>query len=1128
MAFGIGQQLGNYQLVGRLGQGGFAEVYLGEHIYLDTHAAIKVLQTHLTQENMEQFRAEARTIAQLEHHNIVRILEFGIQDTTPFLVMSYAPGGSLRNRHPKGTPVPLSSILLYVQQVAAALQYAHNANLIHRDIKPENLLLGRNDEVLLSDFGLVLLAHSTGSLTTTEMAGTIPYTAPEQLQGKPRKASDQYALGVVVYEWLCGERPFEGTVSELIAQHLIVPPLPLREKNPTIPQAVEDVVLKALSKNPKSRFASVQAFATALERACQAALGGRGQWRGAASSEKRLSAEGEGITQYTQSESIYSTRRADTGESSPADPGNIQSEEHVDIGETQSITSYPAEPLDKAVLPTQGNLPAQLTPLIGREQEVASVCKLLQNQELRLLTLTGPGGVGKTRLGLKIAADLLDAFVDGVYFVPLASISHPDLVLPTIARTLGLQEAGDWPLEERLQALLYGKHLLLLLDNFEQVVSAAPRLSDLLTTCPHFKILVTSRTVLHIRGEHEFSVSPLVLPNLKRLPDNETLSQFAAVALFLERAQASKPDFQLTPANGSIIAEICVRLDGLPLAIELAAARIKVLPPPELLRRLEPRLALLTSGAQDVPAHQRTLRSTLTWSYDLLDTQEQQIFRRLCVFVGGFTLEAAEAICSTSDYVTADVTLPVLDVISSLIDKSLLYQTEQGERGPRFMTLETIREYGWECLLTSGEAVVIQRAHAIYYLTMAEKAEPGLTRAEQGEWLDRLEWEHDNLRAALQWLVEQAGGQEVEMALRMGTALWRYWLARGHMSAGRSFLAQALSRSEGAIASVRAKALIVAGLLTGLQGYVEQADALGRKGLALFRELGDTQGIANSIEILGTTAFMRDNFAMARSLGEESLALFREVEDTFGITGSLVIIAESAMQQGEYMTAISLLEESLTLSRERGDTWGIARALYNLAFVRFYEMDYTTADLLLEESLSLSSEIGEKRGIGYELISLGSLALFRGDHARARSLLEEGLVLHKEAGDRRGLALGYCLMGWVLLFKQDYTIARSLFEDSLRTARKVEFQVLIPQNLEGLAAVLLAQGQALWAVKLLGKAGTLRKALKAPTPSIIRTINDQLAVTAKAQLGEETFMAAWNEGCAMTLEQVVNYKDTIC
>ena len=432
------------------------------------------------------------------------------------------------------------------------------------------------------------------------------------------------------------------------------------------------------------------------------------------------------------------------------------------------------------------HLPIQPTPFIGREKEVDAVHHLFLREDVRLVTLTGPGGVGKTRMALHVAEQLRAHFADGVWFVSLAPISDPDLVIPTIAQTLGLREAGERSLLEQLQVFLRERQVLLLLDNFEQVVRAAMHVANLLTICSYLKVLVTSREVLHVRAEREFPVPTLSLPDPKRLPDLVALSQYEAVALFIQRAQAARPEFQVTNANAPVVAEICVRLDGLPLAIELAATRIKLLPLQALLTRLGQRLQLLTSSARDVPAHQQTLRNTIQWSYDLLDAQEQQLFCRLSVFVSGCTLEAVEAISAA----LGNATLPVLDGVVSLIDKNLLQQTAQEGEEIRLLMLETIREYGWEALAERQEREAIQAAHAAYYLALAEEAERALGGPQQLLWLERLEREYDNLHAALHWLRLQgsrveSGGEAAEQALRLEIALSWFWIMRGYQNDGR-------------------------------------------------------------------------------------------------------------------------------------------------------------------------------------------------------------------------------------------------------------------------------------------------------------------------------------------------------
>jgi predicted ATPase len=583
-----------------------------------------------------------------------------------------------------------------------------------------------------------------------------------------------------------------------------------------------------------------------------------------------------------------------------------------------------------------GNLPAQLTPLIGREQEVTAACTLLRRSEVRLLTLTGTGGVGKTRLGLQVAIELLDDFADSICFVSLAPIRDSELVIPAIVQTLGLWEPVDRSPLEHLKAFLQEKHVLLLLDNFEHVVTEAPVLVELLLACPGLKILVTSRAVLHIQGEHEFLVPPLAVPDLKQLPEIEVIMQYAAAALFIQRAQAMKTDFEMSKVNAHAIAEICVRLDGLPLAIELAAARIKLLPPQALLARLEHRLQILTSGARDVPARQQTLRNTVAWSYHLLDAYEQHLFQHLSVFVGGFTLEAAEALAQAVDNGSNNLPVSVLDGVASLLNKSLLQQTEQEVEEPRFMMLETIREYALECLATSGKMEVIRQAHAAYYVTLVEKAEPELERPQQAAWLERLEREHDNLRAVMQWLLERGEvEQNMEMALRLGGALRRFWRARGYFSEGRTFLERALASSGAVAASVRAKALIAAADVVLNQGDYDRGEALCKESLALCRELNDLAGIASSLRLLGWAAWNTGNPVTARSLVEEALALRREVGNKERIAESLFYLALLASFQGEYSSVRALVEEGLALYREIGDKRGSAWSLVLFAGILF-------------------------------------------------------------------------------------------------------------------------------------------------------------------------------------------------
>ncbi|MFL5697860.1 MAG: tetratricopeptide repeat protein [Ktedonobacteraceae bacterium] len=739
---------------------------------------------------------------------------------------------------------------------------------------------------------------------------------------------------------------------------------------------------------------------------------------------------------------------------------------------------------------SNNNLPVQLTSLIGREQQVAAACALLSRPEVRLLTLLGPGGVGKTRLGVQIATELVDAFVDGICFVPLAPISDPDLVVPTIARTFGLGETGDRSLLELLKAYLREQQLLLLLDNFEQVVTAAAVITELLVTCPDLKVLVTSRTSLRVRGEREFPVPPLALPDPKHLPAIESLSQYASVALFVERALALKPDFQLTGTNAHAIAEICARLDGLPLAIELAATRIKLLPPQALLARLGSRLQVLTEGARDVPERQQTLRNAIKWSYDLLSTNEQRLFRRLSVFVGGCTLAAVEEVCKA----LGDVATNVLEGVASLIDKNLLQQVEDVNGEPRLLMLETIREYGLECLEASevageaGGAEATRLAHANYYLKLAEETEQKLRSAQQVIWLEQLEREHDNLRTALRWLVE---GEEVEMALRLAGALCQFWVVRGHLSEGRQWLEGMLSGSnlETVSMRVRAKALNGAGVMAYTQGDYGHAKVLCQESLELFRKLGNRHGIASSVNGLAFVALVAGDYAAASAMFEESLVLFREL----------------------------------------GDKWNLADTLYFSALAASFRVDQTdtaAARSMVEESLAISRELRDQRGLAYSLNLLGFVSLLQGEGAAACPLIEESLAIHKALGNRQGIAYTSLTFGWFSLSQGDYVAARARYEKSLAIMIELDDRWFIAACLEGLAmtAAQTSTGEslasALWAARLWGTAEALREAISVPLRSFERAINEWGIAKVRSQLGEEAFTAAWAEGRTMTPAEV--------
>jgi predicted ATPase/DNA-binding XRE family transcriptional regulator len=713
------------------------------------------------------------------------------------------------------------------------------------------------------------------------------------------------------------------------------------------------------------------------------------------------------------------------------------------------------------------NLRMPLTPLIGRDELLAEARDRLLRDSTRLLTFVGPPGVGKTRLSLQAASDLLAGFTDGVFFVPLAAATDAPAVLESVARTIGLEDYESAPLLSRLVEHLQGKNMLLLLDNFEQVMPAASLVVDLLQSCPHLKVTVTSRAALRVRGEQQLPVPPLALPALSPLPAVQALLDYPAVAFFVDRARAVKPDFGLSDENAAAVAALCVHLDGVPLAIELVAARVRMLPPEELLGRLlamrnsefgirngESRATesniphsefrtphsfdVLADGARDLPARHRSLRNAIDWSYDLLDESERTLFARLGAFAGGFTLTAVEAVCNA----TGDLPLETLGAVGSLLDKSLVRQEQKPVAGGevRFSMLETVREYAAGRLATGGEEETIRRWHAEYYLALAETADPQLSGAEQELWFERLEADHDNLRSALSWVLDRG---DDEMAARLCMALWHFWDVHTHLTEGRRWFGRVLERSGALPAHLRAGIFNGAGSLASAQGDFENASRLLEQSLALQRELDDLRGVGRSLNNLGLVA----------------------------------------MDLGDFERAVPYFEESLQIRREIGDVTGCAGALSNLGLVELYRENPARAVQLFEESLELRRQLGDRRGASIALSNLGEAARQQRDFERARSLFAEALELLREVGDNHVIVAG----------------------------------------LGGMATIAVDLGQARHAARLFGAEEALREAIGAPLPPADQAEYRRYVSEARAMLDDCDFDAAWAEGRAMTLEQAVAF-----
>jgi len=793
-------------------------------------------------------------------------------------------------------------------------------------------------------------------------------------------------------------------------------------------------------------------------------------------------------------------------------------------------------------LPT--NLPRQMTSFIGREQEMEQVKRLLSSTPL--LTLLGSGGAGKTRLALQVGADVLDSYKNGVWLTELAALADPALIPQAVAGVLGLREEPGRPLLNTLQDYLRDRRLLLILDNCEHLLNACAHLAgSLLTSCPGLTILATSREPLGIAGEHPWRVPSLLTPGPKDLPMEEkeiaaVLMEYDACRLFVERAVVQRQDFVLTRSNVPVVARLCRQLDGIPLAIELAAARVRSLSVEEIDNKLDNRFRLLTGGSRTALPRQQTLRALIDWSYDLLNVQEKTLLRRLSVFAGGWTLKAVEQVgAGESGNGESIEDWEVLDLLSSLVDKSLVLAVET-DGSIRYRMLETVRAYAAEKLQEAGEEQAVRGRHTDWYMVLSEEADPKLAGPEQGEWLNVLDTEHDNLRSVLQESLSRP--QDNERSLRLCGALQRFWWTRGYLAEGREWCEAALARNQAIDGTAaRAKVLNGVGALAWYQGDYAAARPYHEQSLEIRREIGDRQGIADSLGNLGNVAWDQGDYAAARAFYEQSLEIMREIGSRHGIAHSLMNLGNVAREQSDYAAARAFYEQSLEIMREIGSRQGIANSLMNLGRVARDQGDYIAARSFYEQSLEIMRDIGDQQGIAYSLMNLGVVAYDQGDDMAARAFYEQSLESMREIGDRQGIAHSLMNLGGVAYDQGDYAAARAYYDQSLEIYRDIGSRQGVTYSLEAFASLASSSSSTdplsaeaatapenagfdlQRAPRLWGAAQALREQIGAPLPQKEQEEQTERIAKARVKLSETEWTTAWEQGRQMSLEQCIDY-----
>ncbi len=1080
----LGTVLNNrYRLDRELGQGGMGTVYEGYDQLLDRVVAIKVLNSKsLGTEGKNRLLSEARSVAQLNHPNIVSVYDAGEDNSLPYVVMEYLQGRSLHDQPPAG----LEGLLSITYQICDALEEAHIHGIVHRDLKPENVIITEGGLVKLTDFGL---ARSLSSRMSQEAAlvGTVFYISPEQALGRPLDGrTDLYALGVMLYEFAAGRLPFMADDPlAVISRHIHDEPQRPGDLAEGLPPAFEEIVLKLLAKNPDDRFTTASELKEALQ---------------------DLSAN---VMRFSSSTLKH-------------------------------------------------NLPVDLTRFIGREKEIKEVKHLLSKH--RLVTLTGVGGTGKTRLSLQAARELVDDFTHGVWVIELSTVFEKDQVLRTMAAVLDVREKTNQPLLDSILNYLRPRELLLIMDNCEHLISTCAGLAEaLLTACPNIKIMVTSREALGIHGEVSFHVPSMKLPDPDSLTESASVWDVESMQLFMDRAMSVKPDFSPNAQDTQAVASICSRLDGIPLAIELAAARVRALPAEEIANRLSDRFRLLTGGIRTAMPRQQTLQALIDWSFDLLNDQEKLLLRRMSVFTGGSSLEAIENICCGSGIDENEI----LDLVTRLVDKSLVTY-ENINSSARYDMLETIRQYAREKLVQAGEIEFLRRRQLEYYADLTEKIAPELWRAKQVHWMDVLELEHDNLRAALEWSqCGECGRDLLLQGIRLAGSVSLFWLVRGHWSEGWTWMRRLLDNPdtrdlqhpaktrllytagfivkslgdipqskllfEQAAKEARAQqdlsghayALLGLGEVAINEHFLEKAEEFIEQSMTIFKGLDDKVGLLVAYADKGSMAADNQGYDLAREYFNENLKICREIGHQLGVAGTLLSLGHIETHFGDKAQGRRLMEESLSLYRVSKDKSGIAGALRAIGLSELYAENMESSREHYEQALRIDRELRSGPGIGIALIALGEIARSQSDYAAARDYYEEALHLNERLGQMGIVNIVAHNLGYVARQQGDLDTALEFFHKSLAMSLERDQRRLIFFCLSGIACVLVDQGAYENAARLFGFSEKYGQDHNYHFDPVDQWEVDQSIEKLEMKMSENERQDCWKSGKNMTMEEAI-------